>query len=51
MTPHERTAILHRLERDRRSAACMQPFSAVVVQRETLIDLIEVAQGVLRQQE
>jgi hypothetical protein len=51
MTAQERTAIFHRLKRARRSAACMQPFSVVPIRHETMIDLIDVAQAVVRQQD
>ena len=42
MTPEARTALLHRLEIARRSAASLQPWARVAIQREVLIDLIDL---------
>jgi hypothetical protein len=47
MTPDQRQAITHELERARRSYAAAPPFTAIVVQRETMMSLLAAAQEFL----
>jgi hypothetical protein len=47
MTPEQRQAITHELERARRSFAAAPPFTTVTVQRETMMDLITAVRDLL----
>jgi hypothetical protein len=44
VTPEQRQAISHELNRARRSYAAAPPFTPVVVQRETMMSLLAAAE-------